>query len=132
MQVEWIQFPGIALQPHRLQEETCKEDRKITELFSEKQFKYPVGIILSISEGGSLFGGFSEVQQGLEGNGWGILEWSVHLNILDSLDIWMPKAGLKLPPEQYGTMGKKVKDIRTLPCGSYIRVTGPYSKTKKF
>lgn len=38
-----------------------------------------------------------------------VLGWHIHLNILDPLDIWMPGAGMKLPHEQYGTMGKEYK-----------------------
>ena len=42
----------------------------------------------------------SEMWQGLEQDGRGDLGWSFHLNIPDSLGIWMPGAGMNLPPRQ--------------------------------
>lgn len=40
-------------------------------VFWGKQFKYPVGVILSISGGGVVFGGLSEMRQGVETDGGG-------------------------------------------------------------
>lgn len=50
-------------------EETGKEDQKITCLLSVGQFKYSMGVVLSISGGGDIIGMLSEMQQGLERDG---------------------------------------------------------------
>lgn len=75
----------MVFQPHR--EEMGKEDWKATRLFSERQFKYPVGLALSISEEGSSFGGCflggGVWTEAAPGEGFG---WSFHSNLPDSSD----------------------------------------------
>ena len=48
-----------------------KEDQKMRRLFSGELFKYPVGVVLIISGGGTIFGRLSEMRQGLEGREMG-------------------------------------------------------------
>ena len=83
----------MAFQPPR--EKMGKEDLKTMCLFSGGggQFKYPVGMVLSIFREGSSLAGF--LRDGVwteatpRGGGLG---WNFHPNIPDSLDIWMPGA----------------------------------------
>lgn len=74
-------------------------DWKTTCLFYIGQYKYPMGGVLSISEGGLTLGGLSEMWQGLDRDEGGVLGWNSHQNIPNSLGIWMSGARLKLPPE---------------------------------
>ena len=45
-------------------------DLKTRCLFSGAQFKYPVGVVLSISGGGAVFGRLPEMRQGLGRERW--------------------------------------------------------------
>lgn len=40
------------------------------------------------------------MQQGLERDGGMVLKWCFHLTIIDTLDTWVPGAGVKHPREQ--------------------------------
>ena len=83
----WLSSPSERRQGRKTGKTTC--------LFSGVQFKYPLGVVLSVSgEGAIVWQVLSEVESGLrqlpgEGNWNGIF----YPNILDSLDIWMPGAG---------------------------------------
>ena len=63
-------------------------------------------MVLSISGEGSWFGGLSWGGVWSEAWGGGGSGWYFHLNISDSLDIWMPGTGVKLPSKQ--TLSPKV------------------------
>lgn len=94
--------PGWPSSPQRGDGEGRLENQSC--LFSRVQFKYLVGVVLSISEeGGHCLVGF------LRGRIWteGAWDGTFHPNIPDFLDIWMPGAKVTLPtkhPRLFGYM----------------------------
>lgn len=58
-------------------------------------------VVLSIFREGTPFGWLSGVKSGLR-QFWrrGSLGWSLHPNIPDSLDVWMPGTGVTVLPKQ--------------------------------
>lgn len=83
--------------PSPTQKEHRKEKPEIHVFVLWRQFKYHVGVVLSISVEGSSFGVIFGLRQLRMGRTFG---WSFHLNIQDSLDIMMPGVGVKLPSKQ--------------------------------